>query len=96
MKVCQIILNEASDKDLYNFTCIPCDKLIKFTQTLRNRYIELLGEGITRDQQEYLDSCIGLGLGDGKLALEAMKKKHDEKVKRNHQSCHKEETCKLG
>jgi hypothetical protein len=30
-----------------------------------------------------LDSCIGLGLGDGKLALEAMKKKHDEKVKRN-------------
>ena len=50
--------NDARDKDLYHFTWVPHNKLIRFTEALKNRYIELLGEVITKDQRVYLDSCI--------------------------------------
>ena len=50
--------NDARDKDLYHFTWVPLNKLIRFTEALKNRYIELLGEVITKDQRVYLDSCI--------------------------------------
>ena len=37
---------------------LPHNKLIRFTEAIKYRYIELLGEVITKDQRVYLDSCI--------------------------------------